>query len=108
MSHDRKSFVIEKMTARDLKRFAILGELSEDDRQALFDLLEPKIVRRGRSIYRQTAEAEELIFVVSGTVHLTSGLAPELAPVAEGQVLGIASLFAPGPREATAKAETDC
>jgi CRP-like cAMP-binding protein len=96
------------VTSADLKRFAQLAELSDEDREALFDLLEPRSVRQGRSVYRETAEADGLVFLVSGQIRLSARRCGDLGTVAEGTILGGASLLAMGQREATAKAELDC
>ena len=96
------------MTAADLKRFPILAELSDDDRDALFDLLEAQTFRPGRSVFRETAEADGLVFIVSGSVRLSSQRRADLGTLGEGTVLGTASLLALGRREATAKAEDNC
>jgi CRP-like cAMP-binding protein len=96
------------VTSADLKRFALLAELSDEDRETLFDLLEEKSVRQGRSVYRETAEAEGLVFVVSGEIRLSNQRCGDLGTVGEGTILGGASLLALGRREATAKAEVDC
>jgi len=96
------------MKSLDLKRFSILAELSDDDREAIAHVLEPQRFRRGRSIYRETAEADGLLLVVSGEVRLSSERCGDLGTLAEGGVLGGASLLTPGQREATVKAEVDC
>ena len=96
------------MTAADLKRFPLLVELSDDDREALFDLLEPQSFRPGRSVFRETAEADSLVFIVAGTVRLSSQRRADLGTLGEGTVLGGAALLAMGQREATAKAEDAC
>lgn len=96
------------MSPSDLKRFPLLAELSDDDREVLFDLLEPQSFRPGRSVFRETAEADSLVFIVSGTVRLSSQRRADLGTVAEGSVLGGAALLAMGQREATAKAEEAC
>ena len=96
------------MTPADLKRFPLLVELSDDDRDALFDLLEPQSIRAGRSIFRETAEADSLVFIVSGSVRLSSQSRPDLGALGEGNVLGGAALLSMGQREATAKAEEAC
>jgi CRP-like cAMP-binding protein len=92
----------------DLKSFSLLSELSHEDREALFDLLEAKNVRKGRSIYRETSEAEGLVFIVSGAVRLVSKRTPEQSVIEAPSVLGAASLLCLGPNEATAKAEANC
>ncbi len=96
------------MTASDLKRFPMLAEFSAEDREALFELLDPQVFRKGRSVYRETAEADGLVFVVSGTVCLSSRRSADLGTLGEGSILGSASLLTMGQREATVKAECDC
>jgi len=95
------------MTPADLKRFPMLAELSDEDRTALLDLLEPRVFRKGRSIYRETAEADGLVLVSSGAVQLSSSRSADLATLGEGCVFGSASLLSLGAREATAKAAVD-
>lgn len=98
------------MNVSDLKRFPLLVELSDDDRDALFGLLEVQTLRRGRSVYRETGEADGLVMVLRGEVRLSSRHASDddLGTLGEGAILGAASLLAMGPREATAKAVGDC
>ena len=93
------------MNAADLKRFALLAEFDNEDREALFELLEPKTFNKGRSIFREGTEADELVLVVSGRVALYSKRWPGDMSVGPGTVLGGLSLFVMGPREITAKAE---
>lgn len=95
------------MTPADLERFPMLAELSDDDRVALLELLERRVFRKGRSIYRETAEADGLVLVASGEVHLSSRRGKDLGSVGEGSMLGGASLLGLGPREATVKAVVD-
>ena len=51
------------MNAADLKKFALLSELSDEDREALFELLEPVTLSKGRSIYREGNEADGLVAI---------------------------------------------
>ena len=96
------------MSPADLKRFSLLAELSAEDRDALFELLEAQVIRRGRSIFRETAESDGLVFIVSGAVRLSSSRREDLGVIGEGEVLGGVALLSMGQREATAKAEQDC
>jgi CRP-like cAMP-binding protein len=96
------------VTAVELKNFPMLAELSEDDREALFELLEPQTFRKGRSLYRETAEADGLVLIASGEVRLSSRRCADLGTFGQGTILGGASLLTMGQREATAKAEMDC
>jgi CRP-like cAMP-binding protein len=96
------------VTPADLKRFPLLSELSESDRDALFELLESQVFRKGRSLFRHTAEADGLLLLVSGVVRLSRGADEDLGTVGPGDVLGGAALLCMGQREVTAKAEQDC
>jgi CRP-like cAMP-binding protein len=96
------------VTPSDLKRFPMLAELSDEDREALFELLDLQAFRKGRSVYRETAEADGLVLLASGTVRLSSKRCADLGTLGEGSILGSASLLTMGQREATVKAELDC
>lgn len=96
------------MNAEDLKRFSLLAELLDEDREALLELLEPEKIRQGRSVYRETAEADAMLLIVSGTVQLVSKRSENLGTLGAGAVLGSASLLAMGQREATVKAQSEC
>lgn len=96
------------MTPDALKAFPLLSEFNDEDREALFELLEPKRLSKGRSLFREGTEADGLMLVVSGRVALQSKRRPGDDSVGEGAALGGLSLFALGPREATAKAEVPC
>ena len=96
------------MNAEELKRFRLLAELLDEDRDALLELLEPETIRKGRSVYRETAEADGLVLIASGTVRLVSKRHKDLGTLSAGAVLGATSLLAMGQREATVKAETQC
>jgi CRP/FNR family cyclic AMP-dependent transcriptional regulator len=96
------------VNAAELKRFGLLAELLDEDREALVELLETEKIRGGRSIYRETAEADAMILIASGTVRLSSKRSEYLGTLGAGAVLGATSLLAMGQREATAKAETAC
>ena len=96
------------MNAADLKNFALLEEFSDEDREALFELLEPKTLNKGRSVFREGTEADGLLLVVSGDVIVTSKRCPDTACVGPGTALGGLSLFVMGPREATVKTAGRC
>jgi len=96
------------VNAADLKEFALLSEFSDEDREALFELLEPKTLNKGRSIFREGTEADGLILVVSGEVIVTAKRCRDTAGLGPGAALGGLSLFVMGPREATAKAVERC
>jgi len=94
--------------AAALKRFALLVDFCDEDREELFSLLEEKTLVAGRSLFREGSEAESLVLLRSGTVQLKSARAGDLGRAGEGTALGALSLVCVGPREATAIAETPC
>jgi NTE family protein len=92
----------------ELKRFWLCSEFSKEDREALFDLLEFSSIPKGRSIYRETGEAEGLVMIVSGSVTLSSSRGQKFGTLPANTVLGVTSVLSTSRRAATAKAETDC
>jgi CRP-like cAMP-binding protein len=86
----------------DLKRFAIFGDLAEDEREEVADVLEARRLARGETLFREGDDADYLVLVSNGRLGLTSGRAKEQAVVSTGAALGGLSLFAVGPREITA------
>lgn len=95
------------MTERyDLKRFALLGELSEEERDVVADELEAMSIAEGEVLFEEGEESHGLVLVVEGRFRLESRRTGSLGAAHPGQVLGAASLVAIGTREATAVAET--
>ena len=89
-----------------LKRFALLTEFSEEDREALAELLEERRLPDGKSIFREGMEAEGLILLVEGRLRLKSNRTGFVLGVLEAPAhLGAASLFSFGKREVSALAE---
>jgi CRP-like cAMP-binding protein len=88
----------------DLKGFALLAELGEEERELLVELLEPVVLAAGEQLFAEGQEADGLLLVERGSVELSSGRAGALGHVGAGDTLGSISLVAVGPREATAVA----
>jgi CRP-like cAMP-binding protein len=86
----------------DLKRFAFLSELTDSDREAVAELLEPIELAAGRQLFREGQEAEGLILIDRGELRLESQRTGELGSSGEGTVIGGLSLLAVGRREVTA------
>jgi len=91
----------------DLKVFALLAELGEEERELVAELLERVELDKGEQLFAEGQEAEGLVFVERGALELSSQRAGPLGRVAAGEALGSASLVAVGPREATAVAGED-
>ena len=94
------------MSAVELKRFALLGELSEEERELVAEELEPATLREGDRLFTEGEESHGLVLVVEGRFRLESRRVGVLGTAHPGQALGAASLVAIGPREASAVAET--
>jgi len=97
------------MKPDSLKRFALLTEFSEEDRESLAELLEERKLPNGKSAFREGSEGEGLVLLESGRLKLksrrTGGIVETLnAP----EHLGAGSLFAFGKREVTALADGPC
>lgn len=97
------------MKPDDLKAFALLSSLGEEDRAALADLLEERQIDDGRSAFREGDEAEGLVLLARGQLNLKSKrLGGYVGSMTAPYHLGAASLFALGKREVTAVAEGSC
>jgi CRP-like cAMP-binding protein len=88
----------------DLKRFRLLSELTDLDREAVAELLEPLELAPGRQCFREGQESEGLILVDRGELRLESRRRGALGSSGEGSAIGGLSLLALGPRELTATA----
>jgi len=86
----------------DLKRFSLLSDLTDSDREAVAELLEPIELVPGRQCFREGQEAEGLLLIDHGELRLESQRGGELGNSGEGTVLGGLSLLVVGPREVTA------
>jgi CRP-like cAMP-binding protein len=90
----------------DLKHFALLAELSDEDREVLVELLEERVLPDGKSIFREGAEGDGLVLLQAGQLRLESRRAGDVIGTLEApQHLGAASLFGLGKREVTALAQ---
>lgn len=94
------------MNSDDLKKFALLAEFSEDEREALADLLEERQLPTGKSAFREGAEGEGMVLLSEGRLKLKSKRTGDVVGILEAPAhLGAASLFAFGKREVTALAD---
>jgi CRP-like cAMP-binding protein len=93
------------VTSAELKVFALLGELSDEEREAVREELEQIDLGEGDVLFREGEEAHGLVLVVSGHLRLDSRRAGNLGLAGAGAAIGAASLISIGPRESTALAE---
>jgi CRP-like cAMP-binding protein len=94
------------LSPEELKRFKLFAEFSEDDREALAELLEERRLPDGKSACREGTEGEGLVLLCEGRLKLKSARTGKVVAVLEAPAhLGAASLFSFGKREVTAIAE---
>jgi CRP-like cAMP-binding protein len=96
------------VSVEDLKRFALLEELSEEERALLDEHLEVAELAEGRVLFEEGVEAEGLFLVLQGELALESRELGRLARLGPGAALGGLSLISARRREATALAATAC
>lgn len=92
------------MSDTDLKRFALLSDLTDSDREAVAELLEPIELATGRQCFREGQEADGLLLIDRGELRLESRRSGELGSAGEGSAIGGLSLLLVGSREITAVA----
>ena len=96
------------MILPELKRFACFADLSDEEREFFADAFREVALDAGEEVFREGEEADGLLLVLSGRLRLerrAEGLSGE---VGAGAALGALSLLAPGLREASVFAETQC
>ena len=97
------------MKADELKHFSLLTEFSDEDREALVELLEVRKLPSGKSAFREGSEAEGLVLLAEGTLNLKSKrYGGFVGTLSAPYHLGAASLVAVGRREVTALADGPC
>ncbi len=90
--------------ALDLKRFSLLSELSEEDREIIGEELEGLEVEAGAELYDEGEQGDGLYFVAEGEVRVESTHTGASAVFGPGSAIGAFSLVASGPRETRASA----
>ena len=97
------------MRPSELKQFSLLVEFSEEDREALAELLEERDLPNRKSVFREGSEGEGLVFLVEGQLLLKSRRTGSVVGALEApEHLGAGSLFSVGKREVTALADGPC
>ncbi len=96
------------MSKIDFKEFPLLADLSEQDLEALSEVLEEKSASAGVALFREGSEAEGLVLITSGKVSVESRRSSDRMSLGAGEALAAVSLFVVGPHEATAIAECRC
>jgi CRP-like cAMP-binding protein len=86
-----------------LDQIPLLAELISDDRRALSEFLTSRELDAGSTLFRASEEAEELYFVVEGSLAIRSE-GQTIAELGPGEVLGALSLVSVGRRECEAVA----
>lgn len=96
------------MNAGALKVCGLLQDLSDEDRDALWEELERTDLAAGRAVFEEGAEADGLVLVLEGEVRLETRERGALGELGAGSALGALSLVVAGRREVTAIAATAC
>lgn len=97
------------MRASELKRFGLLAALTEEDREALAELLEVREIADGTCAFREGSDGEGLVLLARGQLNLKSkSQGGRIGSLMAPYHLGAVSLFALGKHEVTAVAEGDC
>ena len=91
------------MSAGELERFSLLGQLDAAERRAVAEQLEPLELGAGSALFRAGEPADAALFVAEGRVRVHRPGAGVGAEFGAGEVLGTLSLVVEGPREATAE-----
>ncbi|HKY96092.1 MAG TPA: cation:proton antiporter, partial [Kiloniellales bacterium] len=92
MSRARRRVPQATLEPRELQRFALLADLSPEERDELLPLFRPRSAQPGERIFRTGDRAEALYFIVEGRVEvvLPEGNSVELGP---GDVFGEMALL---------------
>lgn len=98
------------MTSEDFdpKQFALLADFSEEDCEALSELLEPQKLARGRKLFREGGESEGLVLLASGAVEVSARRSERPVQRGAGAVFGALAMLTVGAREATASTIEPC
>ncbi len=96
------------MTDLDLKRFSLLAEFDDEDREVVEEHLERKEVQHDVRIFTEGDEADGLILVAQGAVRVGSYKHGYVGTLGPGGVLGALSIVVVGPRVVTAIATSRC
>ena len=90
------------MNGPDLKRFTIFQELSEEEREAISEMFEERVLDDGETLFYEGDDAEALVLVSAGTLVLSSSKCAEPGTAAAPAAVGEFSLFGFGVRETCA------
>ena len=96
------------MNAADLKSIRLFTEFGDDDREAVFELLEERSLAKGRRVFSVGEEADSMLLLLEGRVRLEGSDGRIEGSMLEGDALGGLSLVRLGQRAATAICETPC
>jgi CRP-like cAMP-binding protein len=92
----------------ELKRFALLGSLGEEERGDLAEELEWLSCETGVALFREGEHADALLLLLEGRVRVTSRRAGAEGECGPGTAFGALSLVVDGQREATAITASPC
>ena len=87
---------------RDLKRFALLADLDDTDREVLAQELVVRELEMGARLFDRGDTSESLLLVMEGCVRVRSGSIGEFTDLTAGACIGALSLTGEGLRETRA------
>ena len=91
------------MSEADLKRFELLANLPEADRQAVAEEMETLELEAGTALFDEGEPGEGLLLVAEGGVRVESSRATSSVELGAGAAIGAFSLVVSGPRQARAE-----
>jgi len=86
------------LSSADLKHFAIFGDLSDEERELVEELLETRSLCDGETLFQEGDEADGLALLAGGQLHVKSRRSPVTGELYPGASLGALSLFRVGVR----------
>lgn len=93
---------MRKSDFRDLKRFALLAELDDTDREVLAQELVVRELDEGARLFERGDPADSLLLVMEGSVRVRRGTSGDFADLPAGSCIGALSLAGEGLRETLA------
>ncbi len=101
-----------QVTADQLDVFAILRELTAEERASMSPLFKVETYPAGKVIFREGDPGNKIYFVFKGVVQIEKGVdetnTARLARLGRGEILGEISVMDKSPRTATVTAYVDC
>ena len=105
-----ESYLQKRLVHTIMSKSSVFHVLNDEEREALSGLVKPKNIKAGEVIMRENTEGDEMFFVKTGKVTITSERGASKIAVKElhaGDFFGEMAMLSGKPRSATVKAITD-